>query len=121
MKKECRLSGYDYDKIVMDALLSIRCRKSWIHLNDFNFFSVNGKGIVVTFNKGDNGLVTIFDGDGYPLYCGYPQYSKIAAPWGGLGRIQLSKEDRGKIEKAIGNDVVPNCVESVIMRYLEKR
>ena len=116
------LSGYDFWNIAMEASLALNNIRPCRNDEHFNFFSINGKEICITFNNCDSGIVMIFEGgDANLLYSGSPQYLKIEAPWGGLGRIQLSKESRKAIDDATGNDLISGYVESAIMRYLEKR
>ena len=110
------MADFDYDSMVNDIKIKLSSKLS-MKGNDkrnFYFFSVNEKEICITFNEGDAGFMVIFK-NGEPVCCGYPQYSKIGAPWGGLGFILLSKKDSEEISEAFGgSNRIRSYVEYVI-------
>ena len=110
------MEAFDYDSMVNDIKIKLSSKLS-MKRNDrknFHFFSVNEKKICITFNEGNTGFMLIFE-NGEPVCCGYPQYTKIEAPWGGLGFILLSKKDSEELSEAFGGDrMIRSYVESVI-------
>ena len=116
------LAALDYDTMINDMKnkLSSKSSMSRNDKKNFHFFSINGKETCITFNEGDMGFMAIFE-NGEPVCCGYPQYAKIGAPWGGLGFILLSKKNRDDITEAFnGDNRIMTYIESVIKDYIMK-
>lgn len=110
------MEAFDHDSMVnyIKSKLSSKSSMKRSDMKNFHFFSVNEKEICITFNEVNTGFMTILE-NGEPVCCGYPHYTKIEAPWGGLGFILLSKKDSEGIYKAFGgNRLIRSYVESVI-------